>query len=178
MQVVAHPGSRAVPPTVARAQRGDLAAFEELYRQHAGRIHALSLRICGDPSLAEDLTQDVFVRAWQKLDTFQGDAAFGTWLHRLAVNLLLTDRRSTARRLARVEPVADVDGAVPARPAGAGLDLERALRTLPERAREVFVLHEVEGLEHEEIAEVMGTSVGTAKSQLHRARDLLRRFLR
>lgn len=177
MNVPPHPRPGPEADDVARAVAGDTAAFERLYRTHVPRILALTRRMAG-PDRADDLTQDVFVRAWQKLDTFQGDAAFGTWLHRLAVNLLLTDRRSTARRLARVEPVADVDGAVPARPAGAGLDLERALRTLPERAREVFVLHEVEGLEHEEIAEVMGTSVGTAKSQLHRARDLLRRFLR
>lgn len=176
MQVLAR-APDPVSQTVRLAQGGDLRAFEALYREHSGRIHALSLRMCGDPSLAEDLTQEVFVRAWERLDTYQGEAAFGTWLHRLAVNVMLTDRRASTRRLARVEPVAELEGPAPERPAGAGFDLVRALDALPTKARQVFVLREVEGLDHAEIADAMGTSVGTAKSQLHRARDLLRRFL-
>ena len=163
--------------TVGLAQAGDLRAFEALYREHVGRIHALSVRMCGDASLADDLTQEIFVRAWERLGTYRGEAAFGTWLHRLAVHVLLTDKRATSRRLARVEPVGEVDGTAVDRPGGAWLDLERALSSLPTKARQVFVLHEIEGLGHDEVAEVMGTTAGTAKSQLHRARELLRRFL-
>lgn len=162
---------------VHAARQGDVAAFERLYRRHVGRIHALCLRMAGDPVAAEELVQEVFVRAWERLAGFRGDAAFATWLHRVAVNVLLVDRRSTGRRLARVEPVAEVDGPGPLPSPGAALDLDRALATLPAKARQVFVLHEVEGLAHEEVADAMGTTVGTAKGQLHRARSLLRRFL-
>jgi RNA polymerase sigma-70 factor (ECF subfamily) len=163
--------------SVRRALAGDLAAFEDVYREHVGRVYALCLRMSGDAALADDLTQEVFVRAWEALPTWRGESALSTWLHRIAVNVLLGDRRATVRRLARVEPVADADGPGADHAAGAGLDLDRALATLPEKARQVFVLHEVEGLGHDQIAHAMGTSVGTAKSQLHRARELLRRFL-
>jgi RNA polymerase sigma-70 factor (ECF subfamily) len=155
----------------------DAAAFEALYRGHVGRIHALCLRMAGDPAAADELTQEVFVRAWEQIDGWRREAPFSTWLHRVAVNVLLTDRRATGRRIARVEPVADVDAHGASTSPGAGFDLARALGSLPSSARQVFVLYEVEGLGHEEVAAAMGTSVGTSKSQLHRARDLLRRFL-
>ncbi len=155
----------------------DAAAFERLYRQHVGRIHALCLRMAGDPAAADELTQEVFVHAWEQLGTWRRESAFSTWLHRLAVNVLLTDRRATSRRLARVEPVAEIDEHGSVGTVGARFDLERALGALPTCARQVFVLYEVQGLPHEEVAAAMGTSVGTSKSQLHRARDLLRRFL-
>ena len=155
-----------------------MAAFEQLYRWHVGRIYALSLRMACDPVAADELTQEVFVRAWEKLGSYRADAAFSTWLHPLAVHVLLGDRRSTGRRLARVEPVAETDViGGPAPSAVDALDLDRALATLPDRARQVFVLHEVEGWSHGEVAAAMGTTVGTAKGQLHRARALLRRFL-
>jgi RNA polymerase sigma-70 factor (ECF subfamily) len=168
-----------IPPCVRRAQQGDVDAFAEVYRDHVGRVFALCRRMTGDPVLADEMTQDVFVRVWERLASFRGESAFGSWLHRLAVNVLLTDRRAEGRRLARVLPMFDPgDGpATPSRAGDAAIDLERALDTLPPKARQVFVLHDVEGWPHEDIAEVMSTTVGTSKGQLHRARSLLRRAL-
>ncbi len=162
---------------VRRAAAGDAAAFERLYRRHVGRIHAVVRRLLGDGD-ADEMTQDVFVRAWEKLHTFRGDAAFGTWLHRLAVNLTLS-RRSQAARLRARFPVFDVlpPRAAHTAPAGLGMDFEQAIGALPEGARQVFVLHDVEGFKHHEIAERLGVTVGTSKSQLHRARMELRRWL-
>jgi len=173
---------------VQRAQGGDQAAFEELYRDHVGRVYALCLRMTGDRGRAEELAQDVFLRAWTKLSTFRGDAAFSTWLHRLAVNVVLAHRRSRGKRWARLmgtddlelyEGVAAKAGlAEPAKPTpGARRDLEEAIATLPDGARTVFVLYEIEGYRHDEIAEATGTAVGTSKAQLHRARKLLREAL-
>lgn len=165
----------AVVDAIRRAQAGDVAAFAEIYRAHVGRIHALVRRLCGEAELAGVLTQDVFVRAWEKLAGFRGDAAFSTWLHRLAVNLVLGDRRTRLRRAARelVSAVDDLD-TTPLLRIDAGVDLERAIAALPPGARAVFVLFEIEGHSHEEIAELMHLAVGTSKAQLHRARALLR----
>ena len=165
--------------TVRRAQQGDAAAFEELYRTHAGRIHALCLRLEGDQARAEELTQDVFVRAWQRLPTFRGESAFGTWLHRLAVNVVLADRRSLWRRGRRL--LFTDDPAAFERPGDTAMgntgDLEGAIAALPRGARAVFVLHDVEGYTHEEIARLSGIAAGTSKAQLFRARRLLREAL-
>jgi RNA polymerase sigma-70 factor (ECF subfamily) len=161
---------------VLRAQRGDVDAFEILYRQHVGRIYALTRRMCADDAQADELTQEVFVKAWEKLDTYRGESAFSSWLHRVAVNVVLGDRRAECRRLARVT-LDEAEGAAPVARPDLGVDLARALDTLPARARQVFVLHHVEGLAHEEVADAMGTSIGTSKGQLHRARELLRRVL-
>jgi RNA polymerase sigma-70 factor (ECF subfamily) len=162
-----------------KAASGDHEAFERLYRGHVGRIHALARRMVGD-EVAEDLTQEVFIRAWEKLRTFRGEAAFGTWLHRLAVNHLLS-RRTTLRtqeaRTATGEGILERAMARRWRSSGTALDLEGALKKLPSGAREVFVLYDVEGYAHEEIATLMGISIGTSKSQLHRARMLLRGYL-
>jgi RNA polymerase sigma-70 factor (ECF subfamily) len=131
-------------------------------------------------SWAEDLTQEVFIRAWTKLGTFRGDASFGTWLHRLAVNLILSRRETLRRRAQRQLPGEERLDRISSRTTNTGvtLDLEAAVRRLPEGARQVFVLYDVEGYPHMEIAEMMGISVGTSKSQLHRARAMLREFLR
>jgi RNA polymerase sigma-70 factor (ECF subfamily) len=169
--------ARPAPPATAA---GALDDFEPFYRAHVGRVHALCLRMCGDRGRAEELTQDVFVRAWEKRGTFRGAARAATWLHRLAVNVVLAGARAERRRLARVEP-ADAPDALPgARPdaapdaaAGARLDLERAIAALPEGARTAFVLHDVEGYSHDEIARLTGVAPGTVRSQLHRARRLL-----
>ncbi len=164
---------------VALAASGDANAFERLYRRHVGRIYALAARMAGD-AVAEELTQEVFVRAWERLASFRGQARFGTWLYRLAVNHVLTRMRSLkAWRDRHVEgdEVLEYLAAPRQTPPGLAGDLERAIRSLPERARAVFVLHDVEGYPHEEIARMMGTSVGTSKSQLHRARVLLRGLL-
>ncbi|MGH7568014.1 MAG: RNA polymerase sigma factor [Gemmatimonadales bacterium] len=165
---------------VRRAQAGDVAAFHDLYREHVGRVYALCLRLSADARRAEELTQDVFIRAWRKLTSFRGDSAFASWLHRLAVNVVLMERRATTRRERRVLPT-DNPAALerPGRdwPAGLGIDLERAVAGLPEGAREVFLLHDVEGYRHGEIAELMGIAEGTSKAQLFRARRLLREAL-
>ncbi len=164
---------------VRRAAVGDHDAFERLYRAHVGRVYSLALRMTG-PELAEDLVQEIFVRAWSKLDTFRGDSHFGTWLHRLAVNHILRRRSTWSRREARRVPWTGVLGGLVAprrRSSAEALDLERALERLPERARRVFVLYDVEGWSHEEVAGELGITVGTSKSQLHRARMLMREEL-
>jgi RNA polymerase sigma-70 factor (ECF subfamily) len=165
---------------VRRAQQGDVAAFEQLYRENLGRVYALCLRLSGDPGRAEELTQDVFVRAWEKIGSFQGKSAFSTWLHRLAVNVVLGERRSEKVRVGKVLVTDDLEAyETPSRPhdPGIGIDLERAIAALPAGARTVLILHDVEGYKHEEIAEMQGTAVGTCKAQLHRARKLLREML-
>ncbi len=167
---------------VARAQAGDQTAFRDLYRQHVGRVYALCLRLTGNSGDAEERTQDVFVRLWDKLRTFRGESAFSSWLHRLVVNVVLNERRTTGRRERRVMPVEDpvtVGGAQHTAPLQVGLsiDLERAIAELPEGAREVFVLFDIEGYAHAEIAELVGIAEGTSKAQLFRARQLLREKL-
>jgi len=165
---------------VERAAAGDVEAFEELYRANVGRVYALCLRMSGDPSLAEELAQEAFVRAWRKLGTFRGASAFSTWLHRVTVNVVLGHQRSATRREARVRAVGDdlphdVAGRQPG--TAESIDLERAISSLPDGARTVFVLHDVEGFRHREISRLAGIAVGTSKAQLHRARKLLRKAL-
>ena len=170
------PDSDAVDATLAAS--GDASAFERLYRQHVSRIYSLVRRMLNDDEAAE-VTQDVFVRAWQKLGTFRGEAAFGTWLHRLAVNVILARRETLGTRRKRYLEGDAMLEFVPSRKAGPELaiDFESAMQRLPEGAKEVFVLHDVEGYRHEEIAEMLGLATGTSKSQLHRARQALRRHL-
>ncbi len=165
---------------VQRAQAGDRSAFEALYRLHVGRVNALCRRMLGDPCWAEDVVQDAFVRAWLMLGGFRHQSSFGSWLYRLTVNVVLLELRSTKRRRARVVTCEDVTELEQNRqsPVFEGaLDLENAVAGLPEQARIVFVLHEIEGYQHDEIAEMLGTAVGTSKAQLHRARQLLRERL-
>jgi len=163
---------------VRLAVAGDTRAFERLYRAHAGRVHALARRMA-DASEADELTQEVFVRAWQGLAGFRGDAAFSTWLHRVAVNVILTRRAAYAVRRERMVEGDEAFDELPAPARGRehGVDLERAIARLPEGARRVFVLHDVEGYKHEEIAATLGVTAGTSKAQLHRARLLLRGHL-
>ena len=161
---------------VGRAAEGDHEAFERLYRGHVGRVYSLAVRMVGAAE-ADDLTQEVFIRAWSKLGTFKGESQFATWLHRLAVNHILSRRTVIRRREARIFGDEGLLGRLRAprkRASGAALDLEQAIGRLPERAREVFVLYDVEGFSHEEVADALGVTVGTSKSQLHRARMLLR----
>ena len=163
---------------VALAAAGDQRAFERLYRLHVARVHSLARRMVGGEGDPDELTQDIFVRAWERLGTYRGEAAFGTWLHRLAVNAILNWRRSEASTRGRIEGGVDaelIEGAPSA--AGEALDLEGAMRRLPPGARQVFVLHDVQGFKHEEIAAMMGVTPGTSKAQLHRARMLLRALL-
>jgi RNA polymerase sigma-70 factor (ECF subfamily) len=168
-----------VNETVRRAQQGDQAAFRVLYDAHVGRVYAICQRLSRDRAEAEEHTQDVFVRAWERLASFREESAFSTWLHRLAVNEVLQSRRAAGRRSARVtiteDPAALERPARSATPASS--DLEGAIARLPEGARAVFVLHDVEGYQHDEIARISGIAEGTSKAQLHRARRLLREAL-
>lgn len=169
---------RAQGDDVERAAEGDARAFERLYRQYVPMVHSLARRMAG-PQDADDLTQEVFVRVWEKLDTFRGDAAFGTWLHRVATNLILTRRKARTRDRDRFleDEVALETAPVRPRTVGASVDLESALGELPDGARQVFVLYDVEGYKHAEIADMLGITAGTSKSQLHRARMLMRERL-
>jgi RNA polymerase sigma-70 factor (ECF subfamily) len=163
---------------VKLAARGDQGAFERLYRGHVGQVYSLAVRMAGG-EWAEDLTQEVFIRAWQKLGTFRGESRFGTWLHRLAVNLILSRRETLRKRAQRHIPGGELLERIAARrmTPGLSIDIETALQRLPSGARQIFVLYEVEGYPHQEIADMMGISPGTSKSQLHRARMILRNSL-
>ncbi|MFI5279658.1 MAG: RNA polymerase sigma factor [Gemmatimonadales bacterium] len=165
---------------IRRAQQGDADAFEVVYREHAGRIYALCLRMSGDAQAAKELVQDVFVRAWEKLGTFRGESAFSSWLHRLAVNVVLMDRRTRTRRaedsLDDEEDPAPVAAAI-ARSPELKMDLEQAIAALPKMARRVLVLFDVEGYGHAEIATMLGIAEGTSKAHLFRARGLLKEML-
>jgi RNA polymerase sigma-70 factor (ECF subfamily) len=167
--------------SIRRAQTGDVDAFELLYREHAGRIFALCLRLeAGDSADATELMQDVFIKAWRRISTFRGDCAFSSWLHRMTVNTMLENARSDRRRIARVLPMDDTSllpGAARSSGVELKMDMENAIASLPRGARLAFVLHDVEGYQHQEIAEQLSVSVGTIKAQLHRARRLLRERL-
>jgi RNA polymerase sigma-70 factor, ECF subfamily len=169
----------------ARLVGGDMAAFEELYRQHARRLYNLAYRMLGDAADAEDLLQEMFLQAFRKLATFKGESSLGTWLYRLGMNLCLDRVRSRAAKDGRQTDSLDADDApvVAATPAPADLvvnrvDLERAIATLPDGCRAAFLLHDVEGFDHREVGEILGISEGTSKSQVHKARLRLRGWLR
>ena len=176
----------AIPPAddadgrlVRSAGAGDAIAFEALYRRHNARVHGVILRLVGGHAgRAEDLTQEAFVRAWQALPGYRFESAFTTWLHRLAVNTALMELRSRRSRPQASDDEDALDHIGTQDSAGHGtaltMDLERAVATLPPRARAVLVLHDVEGWKHEEIAAELGMAVGSSKAQLHRARGLLR----
>lgn len=165
---------------VESARRGDVRAFERLYREHAGRVHALCLRLTRDPAAAEDCSQETFINAWRALDRFEIRSAFGTWLHRIAVNVVLAKRR---RATPVVEPLPEQveslneEDWVFETPVEVS-EIEEAIGSLPEGARDVLVLHAIHGYSHGEVAEMLGVAEGTCKAQLHRARALLRARLR
>jgi RNA polymerase sigma-70 factor, ECF subfamily len=168
-----------------KSAAGDTAAFEELYRRHFRRVYALCLRMTSDPVQAEDLTQDVFIQLFNKIGSFRGESAFTTWLHRMTVNQVLMHfrKRSTKSELATGDdetPEQIVKGTENpnAMPVIDRIALEKAIQQLPPGYRTVFILHDVEGYEHEEIARMMGVAEGTSKSQLHKARLKLRGFIR
>ncbi len=151
------------------------ADFEALYRAHVGQVYGLCLRLTGQPALAEDCTQDCFIAAWRALPGFEGRSQFSTWLHRIAVNAVLTQRRRRPGDALRA--AAELDGealqVADGQQAADGIDLERALRRLPPGARDVLVLVGIYGHSHEEAAAMLGIAIGTSKAQLHRARRLL-----
>ena len=163
---------------VAQAAAGDVRAFEQLYRMHLPRVFSLVRRMAGSRD-ADELTQDVFVRLWQKLGTFRGDSAFTTWLHRLTVNVVIERFRTDATRRQRLRDGEDIFEVLPAprQSSDLSMDFETAMLKLPDGAREIFVLHDVEGYKHQEIAALLDISPGTSKAQLHRARMMLRKHL-
>ena len=177
-QCSAQRGADTEAADVALACAGDKDAFERLYRLHVARIHGLACRMAGF-ELAEDLTQDAFVRAWEKLRTFRGDSQFGTWLYRLAINVIVEERRKPTSRWRRHDDDDDELRNLSVQPENAAfaIDFEAAVNRLPDAARQVFVLHDVEGYKHREIGELVGIAAGTSKGQLHRARMILRRYL-
>lgn len=159
---------------VAQAQAGCLSSFETLYRMHSGRVHGLCLRLTGDAAVAEESTQETFLRAWQNLAGFRCESSFGSWLFRITVNAVAARYRSELRRAAweANAPARSVQFDPTLR-----LDLQEAISALPACARAVFVLHDVEGYRHEEIAEQLGIAAGTSKAHLHHARRLLREMI-
>lgn len=166
---------------VTRARDGDVRAFEGLYRHLSGRVYGVCLRMAGDTAEAEELAQEAWVRAWERLESFRGESRFSTWLHRLTVNVVLDHRRREGRLSKHFQSLPDgaLDDAVPVHqpPPGLRMDLDRAVATLPEGARTVFLLYDVEGFKHQEIAEQLGVAEGTVKAQLHRARRLLKEVM-
>ncbi len=170
----------AAEPDVRLAASGDRHAFERLYRDNLNRVYAVCVRMCGDRTRAEELAQDAFVRAWERLPQFRGESAFSTWLHRLTVNVVLEAQRSERRNRARTESDEVLDEAPPIMRRehhAEKMDLAVAIAALPPGARAVFALHDVEGYKHEEIAEMLDITAGGSKAQLHRARRLLREAL-
>ncbi len=164
---------------VTAARGGDMRAFERLYRAHSGKVMGLCLRMTRRRDVAEDCVQQTFIRAWRSLQAFEGRSSFGTWLHRIAVNEVLSHGRNHGTRSESNEDAIENAIAEPGdgdkeHDAGQVMDLERALKTLPEGARHVVVLQAVYGYSHEECADMLGIAVGTCKAQLHRGRKLLR----
>jgi len=177
------------PDLIRLAQQGDAAAFEGLYQLHNRRVYSLCLRMVGNTAEAEDLTQEAFLQLFRKIATFRGESAFSTWLHRLAVNVVLMKLRKKSGKETSLEQVTDPDeesgtprrdfGTLDVRLSGSldRVNLQRAVEQLPPGYKAVFVLHDVQGFEHNEIAEIMGCSIGNSKSQLHKARMRLRDLL-
>jgi len=166
---------------VRRAQQGDVDAFERLYRAHAPAVHSLARRMLGDERAAREMVQDIFVRAWERLGSFRGESAFGTWLHRVGVNVILNELRAARRDVERFTEDEPDDGPSSAAPPDSGIeariDLDAAIARLPAGARTVFVLHDIEGYAHDEIAQMLGLAPGTIRAHLWRARRQLMRYL-
>ena len=173
---------------IERAKQGDEAAFEVLYHQHKRRVYSLCLRMVSNPAQAEDLAQEAFLQLFRKIGTFRGESAFSTWLHRMTVNVVLMNLRKKGLPLVSLEETMETDEESPRKELGAQdlkltgsidrLQLQRAIDKLPPGYKTVFVLHDVEGFEHNEIAEMVGCSIGNSKSQLHKARLKLRDYLK
>jgi RNA polymerase sigma-70 factor (ECF subfamily) len=167
---------------VERCRAGDVEAFETLYKQHAPRIYGLATRMAGSADEGEDLLQEIFLQAYRKLGSFKGDASVGTWLYRLALNHCLDFVRSRRAKMGKVTDTLDAETSIEPSAARetpvARIDLQRAIERLPEGCREAFVLHDVEGFDHKEVASMLGIAEGTSKSQVFKARMKLRAYLR
>lgn len=188
--IALHAPSRTPPAvvsdeTVQAARGGDERAFASLYDMYAPRVFPVLLGLAGDRAAAAELVQDTFVKVWEGLPSFRGESAFGSWVHRVAVNTALESRRAGGRRSLRVQIAADfaddrphrLDGPAATGDPGLAMDLEAAILRLPPGARAVFVLHDVEGYQHAEIGERLGIAEGTSRAHLFRARRLLRETL-
>ncbi len=173
---------------IERAKQGDAEAFEALYHLHKRRVYSLCLRMTANTAAAEDLTQEAFLQLFRKIGTFRGESAFSTWLHRMAVNVVLMQLRKKGLPVVPLEDTIETEEEAPKKELGAPdpslagsidrLQLQRAVDDLPPGYKSIFVLHDVEGYEHNEIAEIVGCSVGNSKSQLHKARLKLRDLLK
>jgi RNA polymerase sigma-70 factor (ECF subfamily) len=184
------PNGLSLPETICLAQRGDAAAFENLYQTHSRRVYALCLRMVGNPAEAEDLTQEAFLQAYRKIQTFRGDSSFSTWLHRVAVNIVLMKLRRKKHTEVSLEENTEGDenflsphsefGEADLRLAGSidRINLQRAIEQLPPGFKSIFILHDIQGYKHNEIGEILGCSAGNSKSQLHKARMRLRALLK
>lgn len=168
------------PALIAQTRQRNQKAFRRLYEMHLGKVYGLCLRMTGNRQMAEDATQEVFIQVWRRIDTFNGDSAFSTWLHSLAANTTISYLRKQKNWLQRMVGSDDYDAMAQQLPAGAATDeqhLQACLARLPERARLVFVLHAIEGYRQEEIATTLGIAIGTVKAQFHRARELMEGWL-
>ena len=173
---------------IERAKRGDAAAFEALYNLHKRRVYSLCLRMTANTASAEDLTQEAFLQLFRKIGTFRGESAFSTWLHRMAVNVVLMQLRKKGLPVVPLEETMETEEDAPRKEPGADdprlagsidrMQLQRSIKALPPGYRMIFLLHDVQGYEHNEIAEMVGCSIGNSKSQLHKARMKLREFLK
>ena len=161
---------------VERARRNDMRAYEELYRIHSGRIYGLCFRLCHDREIAEDLSQEAFVLAWRKLDSFRGESAFGSWLYRISTNVVLSYLRKQKVIITSLDQETYEQAEISS-PPEEQLSLEAAISKLPEGARVVFVLYSIEGYSHKEISDTLKIAIGSSKAQLHRARQLLQGHL-
>jgi RNA polymerase sigma-70 factor, ECF subfamily len=173
---------------IERAKQGDAEAFEVLYNLHKRRVYSLCLRMTANTAAAEDLSQEAFLQLFRKIATFRGESAFSTWLHRMAVNVVLMQLRKKGLSVVPLEDTVETEDDAPRKELGATdaklagsvdrLQLQRAIDALPPGYKSIFVLHDVEGYEHNEIAEMVGCSIGNSKSQLHKARLKLRDLLK
>jgi RNA polymerase sigma-70 factor (ECF subfamily) len=173
---------------IERAKQGDAVAFETLYNLHRRRVYSLCLRMTANMAAAEDLTQEAFLQLFRKIGTFRGESAFSTWLHRMAVNVVLMQLRKKGLPVVSLEETMEIEQDAPRKEPGADdprlagsidrLQLKDAIGSLPPGYRMIFVLHDVEGYEHNEIANIVGCSIGNSKSQLHKARMKLRELLK
>ena len=173
---------------IERAKQGDEVAFEALYHLHKRRVYSLCLRMVSNPAQAEDLAQEAFLQLFRKIGTFRGESAFSTWLHRMTVNVVLMQLRKKSLPQVSLEETIESDYETQKKELGAEdmklsgsidrLQLQRAIDRLPPGYKTIFVLHDVEGFEHNEIAEMVGCSIGNSKSQLHKARLKLRDYLK
>jgi RNA polymerase sigma-70 factor, ECF subfamily len=176
-QPPANRGGMTETEMIRRAQRGEEAAIHALYRRYAPRVYAVVRRMAGDDALAEDWSQEAWMRVFRSLPSYRGDSAFSTWLHRVAVNSALQGLRSRGRHDSREAVLRDDAVAPPSSPATLRVALERAVGRLPDGMRRILVLHDVEGFTHDEIGEMLGIAPGTSKSQLFKARAKMREML-